>query len=416
MVQKLAVNEALVVETQTKTSVEAAERTPAESSVLTLDKAELLSILEETRAFMGEYRLVIERVSDSNEWNQEALHLVRTHRSLSRDGLSPLANLRMVVGLFQFMAHRLRQDSFEFRIPTKVGLIPELENPALREFSGQFRLINVMLNDVVSQVAALSEGELSHADDRVRRLLLALCSFLKSLVRQDWDDLALFMTHINLITTSAESHEIVGQIAKIARDIYNSLNEFSRFLNVESLSQTTEELPDAVENLQTVIDRLEDAANTNLDKLEELNQQAGETKDWLAHSRASIAANWEEIERLKAAHPEMEEGLAAVQKLLREDVDGALEDLEGKTEGYINSYMTMIGNQSFQDLTGQTLKKVIKFIETMQFKLVELLPKNVPVRVSATAPNEQLPPVEGDANKPVQSQEQVDQLLADLGF
>ena len=58
------------------------------------------------------------------------------------------------------------------------------------------------------------------------------------------------LAHINLATSSRERQELVRQIAKIAREIYNSLNEFSDEISIEGLSSTTEEIPDAVGKLR----------------------------------------------------------------------------------------------------------------------------------------------------------------------
>jgi chemotaxis protein CheZ len=74
----------------------------------------------------------------------------------------------------------------------------------------------------------------------------------------------------------------------------------------------------------------------------------------------------------------------------------------------------MMANQSFQDLTGQTLKKVINFVESLQFKLIELLPNygNFQETQSADVTESE----EKEESGPLQSQEKVDQMLADLGF
>jgi len=225
------------------------------------------------------------------------------------------------------------------------------------------------------------------------------------------------MTHINLITTAADSHEVVGRIATIARDIYNSLNEFSEFVGVEAISHSTEELPDAVDKLRSVIHKVEEAVNTNLDRLEALNAQAAQTRKWLEDAESTVGACDGEMTRLRDAHPELEEGLGAVQTLLREEIGGRLARLEARSEEHAQVYMTMIANQSFQDLTGQTLKKVIAFIETMQFKLLTLLPnyRDRPAAPPDRADGEAAEP-DAAGDQPIQSQDQVDQMLADLGF
>ena len=74
-------------------------------------------------------------------------------------------------------------------------------------------------------------------------------------------------------------------------------------------------------------------------------------------------------------------------------------------------------NQGFQDLTGQTLSKVIDFIEALQFQLVELLKRHMDGKTPDKEAASDEPPQAAPAEKPrPASQDEVDQLLTDLGF
>ena len=60
---------------------------------------------------------------------------------------------------------------------------------------------------------------------------------------------------------------------------------------------------------------------------------------------------------------------------LRDETAAAL---AGSTERMREShavYMTLFANQSYQDPTGQTLRKVIAFIESLQFQLIQVISK-----------------------------------------
>ena len=102
------------------------------------------------------------------------------------------------------------------------------------------------------------------------------------------------------------------------------------------------------------------------------------------------------------------------QNILRTEILEDLGRLREKTQENLDTYLAMISSQSFQDLTGQTLKKVIRFVESLQFKLIEMLPHS-PLGESAREVRKADQAAEG-MGTPVQSQEKVDQLLADLGF
>ena len=390
-----------------------------ESPVVVLSKSDLLETLQGIRTMLDEYRQLIERMTDSEDWNRDALELVRHHHSLYRNGDSPLTKLHMVAGLFQYMLRRVNQEEFQFLLPTRTGLLPESENKELAEFSNQLRLINAATDNLVSDVMALANSAPVKDQEKLRGLLLSTVAFLKGLIRQDWEDVALFMTHINLLTTSRDSQQLVGQIARIARSIYDSLNEFSEGFSVESLSQSTEELPDAVIKLYSVISRLEEAANTNLDTLENLTGQLQEHSQWLTESQQVIDECEGDLENLKSENPELAGELESIQAVLRGEIRGDLKLLENRAGEDNGTYLAMMANQSFQDLTGQTLKKVINFIESLQFKLVELLPNYGTFKgkeeAEDTGQGQESGGEESDRTV-LQSQDKVDQMLADLGF
>ncbi len=393
------------------------DRAGTDNSVVVISKADLLATLQKIREFLEGYGVLIDKMTESDEWNREALELVRTHHSMYQNGDSPLAKLHMVAGLFQHMLRRVTQERFKFTIPTRVGLIPEAESEDLDELSQHLKQMNVATEGMVAEVVALAKAEPARSQDKLRSLLLCITSFFKALLRQDWEDVILFMTHINLITTTQESQQLVAQIARIARNIYNSLNEFSDSFSMELLSQSTEEIPDAVQNLQSVITRLEDAANTNLDTLEELSGQLAEHKTWLRDSQDMVGGCEVELERLQAESPALAEDLKSIQAVLRDEIGVNLAELDKRAEENNQTYLAMIANQGFQDLTGQTLRKVIGFIEAMEYKLIELLPNYKQYQKSQTeAVEEQQEPGEQGPGKTMQSQENVDQLLADLGF
>lgn len=75
--------------------------------------------------------------------------------------------------------------------------------------------------------------------------------------------------------------------------------------------------------------------------------------------------------------------------------------------------------QDFQDLTGQVIKKITQMVQSLEKDLIDLLLANVPVKKNATV-NEEL--MNGPITNPekhndvVCNQDQVDDLLASLGF
>lgn len=388
--------------------------TGAEESLVVISKAELLETLQQIRSIMLEYGLMVENIAETDTWSRQALELVRTHQALRGNGAAPLSKIDLVIGVCQFLVSRIDQDQFHFKIPSRVATIPEGTKTELADFSEHLKGLKSPIENLVAQVLALANSEEAVAHDKVHALLFSIAAFFKAIVRQDWEDLTLIVSHINLITTSQESHDLVSQVARIARTIYDSLNEFSEYFTMESLTHSTEEIPDALDKLRSVIGKLEEAANTNLDSLEQLNGEASENTKWATDSRAVLAGCDGKLAALEKEHPELAEAVGKIRANLAAEVDAELANLQQRGEQAGKTYMSLIANQGFQDLTGQTLKKVISFIESLQYQLIDLLPAAETGGKAGAAGAETA--TEDQKKVPVQTQDQVDHLLADLGF
>ena len=196
-----------------------------------------------------------------------------------------------------------------------------------------------------------------------------------------------------------------------------SLNAFSSEMPLDGIYLTTEEIPDAVGKLDQIIKHLGDAANANLDALERLDGENDETRGWIEEAQNAAIECRERFEALIAEHPELESTLREALVILDTELAQKLSDLEQQSIENHDAIVGMMASQGFQDLTGQTLRKVIHFIESLEFQLVELLKRHAgerPPTRTERAPSEETgkPSPESAA----QSQEDVDKLLTDLGF
>ncbi len=79
-------------------------------------------------------------------------------------------------------------------------------------------------------------------------------------------------------------------------------------------------------------------------------------------------------------------------------------------------YMTLFANQSYQDLTGQTLKKVIAFIESLQYQLIQVISRETGKEPVLTTPALDAEDQQGPDALNRLSQDRVDTMLAELGF
>lgn len=122
--------------------------------------------------------------------------------------------------------------------------------------------------------------------------------------------------------------------------------------NIETTVKVgSEKFPEASNQLSAVTGELENAANTIMTILEGLLSEQ-ERADVLLKKLSEWAA--------KSGAAEMETGMAVI---------GDLQAINVKTRG---DMMDIFANMSFQDLTGQKLKKVIGSLAVVEKKLLEM--------------------------------------------
>lgn len=383
---------------------------------LVLTRGELLADLEALRTLSQQYRDLLERAWEEDAPGEEARRLLEAHRELARGAAGPFEALAAVGSLLEFVVERLHAERVTFHLPRRVPVTPAGGTPPLAELAVHLRTVLPPLEALSSRVFALARAAKGASHPRIHRVLNPCASLFKAIVRQDWRDAELVLNHINMVTTSRESHELVEEVGRLVRTIYNSLQEISADLPIETLSEVSEELPDAADKLHSVIRELENTANRNLDMLEELIAAGKEGRGLADEARDVLAATRAELDALADAHPAAAEALRALSDDLQQRVDGPLERSVQRIQACHDTYMTLFANQSFQDLTGQTLKKVIAFIEGLQYQLIQVISKDR--RSVAALPHR---PIAIDAESGPDasnrlSQDRVDAMLADLGF
>ena len=410
----------------------AAENTVPSVITRTWSKLEVLQTLEDLRDVWKDYAELLTASLDLGPLPEEKRTLIEFHRGRFLSASAPPQRMGEMVTLLGDLMEMVQHDNLAFRVPTRSAMLPEESNTELSKLSRRLRSASVPLDSMAGSLmpvpTAVRESPLPTGDghaapsmvdpEKINSLKAATASLFKGIVRQDWADVNLVMNHINLVTTSGKSQSVVREVGRIARDIYNSLNEFSQELDYHELSQASQELPDAIVKLNAVIQRLEDFANASLDALEQLTADALDDEQTLDAGMAALAECAADLERLAQSHPALAEKVAVVRQTVAERLQTPLQTLKAHRQQVRDVYLALISNMSFQDLTGQTLKKVIQFIENLQNKLVVLITRQGsaeqrPVHVAPIVPMEGPDPNQGV--KPL-SQTEVDKTLANLGF
>ncbi|ENM3926800.1 protein phosphatase CheZ [Vibrio cholerae] len=200
------------------------------------------------------------------------------------------------------------------------------------------------------------------------------------------------------------------EIGMLTRDLHEALKNFQideRFSEI-----ATDEIPDARERLQYVIQKTEVAANKTMDAVDRCMPIA----DKLHESLLLIRPEWNGLMngRIELMHF----------KSLCHRIDDLLSQVEGDSSELRGELTEILMAQDFQDLTGQIIKRVINLVNEVEKRLVEILTvfgaaqkeqKADKVTVSSIEPEGPIlnPHERIDA---VSSQDEVDDLLSSLGF
>lgn len=388
----------------------------ASSGLREISREEILRALQEIGELLESYSVLMENLSETGDVDQGSENTLVKHKEKISGQENVLKDLELLEKFLAFILHRIKSHRLTFRLPYKGKQVEIEENTELSELSDHLSQFQPVLEKTVSEVLALTEGREAFQSPRIRMLLVSLASMYKAVIRQDWSDVELCLNHINMITTSKESKELVDHIGDIVRKIHDSFKELSMDYPIDDLSHTTDEIPDAVQNLYRVIRELEESANTNLDMLERLNNQAefdvGQAKE--AIEVLSICSD--ELKTLMKANPDIAKELAEVRVSLAEGALVSLKDFQGVMEEFQGTYLSLLSNQSYQDLTGQTMKKVIAFMESLQYQLIQIISKEAKPEASVEEKKRDTSGEFGPDAKNRLSQGRVDDLLADLGF
>ncbi len=204
-----------------------------------------------------------------------------------------------------------------------------------------------------------------------------------------------------------EDDYVIDQVGQLTRNLHDSLRELGFDKRIESLSS---EVPVTKDNLTYVATKIEEAAICALNATE----TAMPIQDKLATNATKLSEKWKEILESKPATS------TDFKELLIKTLS-YLDDVPNQTSATNAQLMDIMMAQDFQDLTGQVIKKIAVMVQTLEKELVQLLLAN-----KASDASEQKTKEAGFLNGPVtnsekytdivSNQDQVDDLLARLGF
>ena len=400
----------------------------------TVSKKQFWSDFQKIKQWIGDYWYFIENLPLDifSEDKHIIEHLKDQHHSLIQTSVK-VDILEMMSALIDLALRRIQREDLVFEIPVKENVT----TPDYQDIVGLAKQIKDMeqsLQRLVEQVMFVAR-HLPGDDHKLVRILETIGSLFKAIIRQDGDDIKIELNQINLLTSTKDSYLLVEEIGKVTREIYNSLQDISSNLDTGDIQMATDEMPDAVQKLYSVIQRLEDATNDNLDFLENLLQQCEENIKLAEGITLDCEYMKAQLSALEKKHPELKEEIRPLVNIVDDNLYAKTEKLLKALHEDDNSYITIMSNQGFQDLTGQTLKKIIDFMEKLELRLLNLIQSysqqfgdkmftgeekkgsDMMTKRDIGVENEEIKlhgPDETDTKKSNQSD--VDSLLAEMGF
>jgi len=215
-------------------------------------------------------------------------------------------------------------------------------------------------------------------------------------------------------TVVEESHEATAPNGT-AEDVYSQIGHATRKLHDtlrelgydKSLQDAASAMPDTRERLTYIATLTEKAAERVLTATE----KAKPIQEKIESSATSLAKDWQKVFDNQMGVDEF--------KQLAHQTRDFLNGLPTQTQATNAQLLEIMMAQDFQDLTGQVIKKVIALAQDLEVQLLQVLVASTPpdkrMNLSDDLLNGPVINAEGRSDV-VTSQEQVDELLASLGF
>ncbi len=294
-----------------------------------------------------------EEVSDFLKCHQEQLNLLNIRFHL----------LDMVKLTLEFSLAHIQPQKLTFMLP------PTQQKEVCLEVANIKKRVQSDLESMKKLTHNLNESTSKKLTPLIHKADSLFCAILQ----QDSDKVEEALGEIQRQAVSQSSEGIIGEVAKITRDIYNLFQDFTQKNEFDELRSATQEMPDAVQKINIVMERLESAADQNLEYLEKFMARTSEKMEICSNLQQECLQITESLEKMIQDHPQLADSLGVVQEQIKTKLQGGYEKLITFCQEDETYFIEMMTNQGFQDLAGQTLKKIIDFMESLEMRLLELI-------------------------------------------
>ncbi|QOC21186.1 protein phosphatase CheZ [Wenzhouxiangella sp. AB-CW3] len=217
-------------------------------------------------------------------------------------------------------------------------------------------------------------------------------------------DEATFYANLDELTALRE-RSLFQDIGRLTRQLHEALTNFQVDPRVEALAK--EEFPDARHRLDQVVAMTEESAHKTMDLVEE----SLPLTESLAESCESLDGQWRRFRRREMSAAEFNELIRTTQAFFEQTRADS-----GQLRGNLSEVLLA---QNFQDLSGQTIRKVVRLVQEVETTLIDMirLSGQVSDKVSeAGQAAEASAPKRKKKAEELKNQDEVDDLLSSLGF
>lgn len=213
---------------------------------------------------------------------------------------------------------------------------------------------------------------------------------------------------------------LFNEVGKLTRGLHDALMEFHIDADVSEKDENGVplEMDDASHRLDYVINMMQNAANKTMDSVDEISPIATQ----FSKEARVIKEEWEKLRRKEIGPEEFRQLYGRIDEFLGSAVSSSNQ--------FSNHLQQIMLAQSFQDLSGQIIRRVISMVKEVETSLVDLVRRSGHVEkmvgvvlketdresgVDDSAVSAEGPQVRKRDNA-VSSQDEVDDLLSSLGF
>ena len=156
------------------------------------------------------------------------------------------------------------------------------------------------------------------------------------------------------------AYEMTGELKDLAVLVIDFKNDMRSKIKPEITDIATKFIPQATDQLEAIIETTEEAANKIMDNLETMQGQTEKIKDIFTS--------------LKDGELQLPEGeKICIDSRTIEAVLPLVSYMESNAQNYMSLISDSFVQMSFQDLTGQRIKRIITLVSQMEGKLKDML-------------------------------------------